>query len=76
MHQKIKCYANKYLAILLAFPQNQLSMNFERGIGSSLSEWKRNADRLLVEVSKQPDREINKTVLLCKRGLLNRKVQD
>ena len=41
--------------------------NFERGIRSSLFEWKRNADRLLVEVSKQPDREINKTVLLCER---------
>ena len=39
-------------------------------MGSSLSEWKRNADRLLVEVNKQPDMEINKTVYLCKRGLL------
>ena len=45
-------------------------------MASSLSEWKRNADRLLVEVSKQPDMEIDKTVYLCKRGLLNRKVQD
>ena len=45
-------------------------------MGSSLSEWKRNAGRLLVEVSKHPDMEINKTVYLCKRGLLNRKVQD
>ena len=43
---------------------------------SSLSEWKRNANRWLVEVNKQPDMEINKTMYLCKRGLLNRKVQD